>query len=356
MGLASDHSRTGHQSGVILFGLKKALPVAYPDYPLPLNENQRLRELERYALDSGIDYPHLNHVLELCIDVLGMPMGLITVVAENDQRFVCRHGLDTLGTPRTMAFCSHAIAANQVLVVPDTHADERFCTNPLVIDKPGIRFYAGAPLQTPRNFPLGTLCVLDREPHVFSPRHIRHLEGFAHLAMREIEWRYRASLCPVTGLPRRDLLFRLGAREFDLARCDGKPLCLLQLDLDNFSQINLRWGHKAGDHVLIDFCHLCESYLGDDDLFVRLYDESFGLLFVNRKVEEAMAIGEELRHAAKHMLGIFTGSGYRLHLSGGVTSLSESDRDFTDLFTRSERALFVAKANGRDQISLLLLG
>ena len=69
-----------------------------------------------------------------------------------------------------------------------------------------------------------------------------------------------------------------------------------------------------------------------------------------------MAIGEELRHAAKPMLGIFTGSGYRLHLSGGVTSLSESDRDFTDLFTRSERALFVAKANGRDQISLLLLG
>ena len=43
MGLASDHFRTGHQSGVILFGLKRALPVAYPDYPLPLNENQRLR-------------------------------------------------------------------------------------------------------------------------------------------------------------------------------------------------------------------------------------------------------------------------------------------------------------------------
>jgi PleD family two-component response regulator len=56
------------------------------------------------------------------------------------------------------------------------------------------------------------------------------------------------------------------------------------------------------------------------------------------------------------MLGIFTCSGYRLHLSGGLTRLSESDRDFTDLFTRSDRALFVAKANGRDQISLLLLG
>ena len=133
-------------------------------------------------------------------------------------------------------------------------------------------------------------------------------------------------------------------------------MCLLHLDLDNFSQINLRWGHKAGDQVLIDFCHLCESYLGEDDLLVRLYDEAFGLLLVNRKAEEAMAIGEELRHAAKRMLGIFTGSGYHLHLSGGLTSLSESDRDFTDLFTRSDRALFVAKANGRDQISLLLLG
>ena len=89
---------------------------------------------------------------------------------------------------------------------------------------------------------------------------------------------------------------------------------------------------------------------------VRLYDEAFGLLLVNRNAEEAMAIGEELRHAVKRMLGIFTGSGYGIHLSGGLTSLSESDRDFTDLFTRSDRALFVAKANGRDQISLLLLG
>jgi diguanylate cyclase (GGDEF)-like protein len=356
MGQASSHSRTGHQPGVTLFGLKKASPVAYPDYPLPLNENQRLRELDRYALDPGIDYPHLNEVLELCTDVLDMPIGLITVVAENDQRFVCRHGLDALGTPRPMAFCSHAIAVNQILIVPDTHDDERFCTNPLVIDKPGIRFYAGAPLQTPRNFPLGTLCVLDRQPHVWTERQARHLKGFAHLAMREIEWRYRATLCPVTGLPRRDLLFRLGARELDLARRHSKPLCLLQLDLDNFSQINLRWGHKAGDQVLIDFCHLCESYLGEDDLLVRLYDEAFGLLLVNRNAEEAVAIGEELRLAAKRMLGIFTESGYHLHLSGGLTCVSESDRDFTDIFTRSERALFLAKANGRDQISLLLLG
>ena len=330
--------------------------MAYPDYPLPLNENQRLRELERYALDMDNDYPHLNQVLELCIDVLGMPMGLISVVAENDQRFVCRHGLDTLGTPRPMAFCSYAIAENQMVIVSDTHDDERFSTNPMVMEKPWIRFYAGAPLQTPRNFPLGTLCVLDREPHVWTERQARHLKGFAHLAMREIEWRYRATLCPVTGLPRRELLFRVGTREFDLAHRDGKPLCLLHLDIDNFSQINLRWGHKAGDQVLNDFCHLCQSYLGEDDLLVRLYDEAFGLLLVNRKVEEAMAIAEELRLSATRMLGIFTGSGYHLHLSGGLTSLSESDRDFTDLFTRSDRALFVAKANGRDQISLLLLG
>lgn len=330
--------------------------MAYPDYPLPLNENQRLRELERYALDSGLDDPNLSQVLDLCIDVLSMPMGLITVVDEKDQRFICRHGFNQLGTPRQMAFCSHAIAANQLLVVPDTSNDDRFCTNPLVTDTPGIRFYAGAPLQTPRNYPLGTLCVLDRQPREFSDRETRQLMGFASLAMREIEWRYRATLCPVTGLPRRDMLFRVGGREFDLARRDGKPLCLLHLDIDNFSQINLRWGHKAGDQVLNDFCHLCQSYLGDDDFLTRLYDEAFCVLFVNHQVEEAMVIAEELRHASKRMLGVFSNSGYRLHLSGGLTSLGNTDRDFTDLFTRSDRALFLAKANGRDQISLLLEG
>lgn len=331
------------------------VPVAYPNYPIPPNEQHRLRELERYGIENNIDDPHLGEILNLSTDVLEMPIGLISVVGEHEQRFVSRHGLDASGTPREMAFCSHAIAANEIMVVQDALDDERFNTNPLVLYKPGIRFYAGAPLQTATGYPLGTLCVLDREPRQWGEKQQRQLKSFSNLAMREIEWRYRSQLCPVTGLHQRKLLFELGEKEVIRSRKQGKDLSLACLDLDNFAQVNLRWGHAAGDRVLVDFCSLCQKFLNEDDLMARLYDESFALLLIDKDADTARAIGEGIRQATIGLHGIFSNSGYQLHVSGGISSLSEDDLGFTELLRRTEQALFLAKGNGRNQIASLII-
>ncbi len=73
-----------------------------------------------------------------------------------------RHRLEE--TPRSVSICATAILEGDLFVVPDLRADPRFHDNPLVVDEPHVRFYAGAVLRTPEGLPLGTVCVLGHEP------------------------------------------------------------------------------------------------------------------------------------------------------------------------------------------------
>ena len=326
----------------------------YPQFPIPLNEPHRLRELERYGLDDGTDDPHLCRILDLTADVLQMPIGLISLVEQNCQRFLCRHGLEASSTPRDMAFCAHAIAGDEPLIVVDALDDERFANNPLVLGPPHIRFYAGVPLRTQRGYNLGTLCVIDSTPRTLSPQQQRQLSAFAALLMREIEWRHLRGLCPLTGLHRRESFFVLAQKEFGRAQQNHWPLALLSFDIDNFRQINMRWGHAAGDQVLVDLVSLCQTMIDEDDLMARIYDEEFSVLIVGKDDAAALALGELVRHSLTQMHGVFSTSEYRVCISGGISALGSLDGAFEDLFGRAEQALMLAKNNGRNQIARLL--
>src|SRR5690606_13749270 len=80
------------------------------------------------------------------------------------QRFLARRGIDARETPRDASFCAHAMLLESAMEVPDARDDPRFAANPLVTGAPHIRFYAGQPLRSEEGIPLGSLCVIDREP------------------------------------------------------------------------------------------------------------------------------------------------------------------------------------------------
>jgi GAF domain-containing protein len=92
-------------------------------------------------------------------------------------------------TPRDWAFCSHAILQNELFVVEDALEDERFRSNPLVQQDPHIRFYAGVPLRDKSGQPLGTLCVIDREPRRLRAAEVQSLIDLADIASSEIQAR-----------------------------------------------------------------------------------------------------------------------------------------------------------------------
>jgi diguanylate cyclase (GGDEF)-like protein len=330
--------------------------ASYPAYPVPADEEQRLRDLERYGILEADTDEHFERILDLTAAIFQTPIVAISLVEADRQWFLARRGIEVRESPREMAFCAHAIVHDEVMVVPDARVDERFRSNPLVFADPHIRFYAGAPLHTTEGHNLGTLCVIDREPRDLGPQQRELLQRLAQLAMRELELRRLAHLCPVTGLPTRHTFLSIGEREFDRARRDQHPLSLLLFDVDNLRLINNRWGHAAGDQVLTDVVQLARTFLQDQDFAARLGDGEFALLLVGIERDQAMALADGLRTAVAHLSGVHTHSDFHLHISGGLTVLSPADRRFTDLIQRSERALELAKGNGRNQIASLYDG
>ena len=330
--------------------------ASYPAYPIPADEPQRLRDLERHGVIGLPSDEHFDRIVDLAASILDTPIVAISLVEADRQWFLAGKGLGVKETPREMAFCAHTIAGDDVLVVPDALADDRFRTNPLVQSEPHIRFYAGAPLRSAEGHNLGTLCVIDRQPRQISETQRQQLQWLADLVMRELELRHQAHLCPVTGLPTRRAFLRFGEREFTRARTEGHPLALFCFDIDNFRQINQRWGHHAGDTVLHDVCTLARSFLREQDFAGRLGDEEFALLLVDCDPDQALALAEGLRRAVLTMPGVHTHSDFQLHISGGLTALGSTDRHFSDLLHRGDRALELAKSNGRNQIAALLDG
>ncbi|AWG45982.1 MULTISPECIES: PAS domain S-box protein [unclassified Massilia] len=114
-----------------------------------------------------------------------VPIALVSLVDENRQWFKSRCGLDVSEMPRSLAFCSHAVALGGMLVVEDASRDPRFADNPLVTGAPHIRFYAGQPLFCDGQ-PVGTLCIIDRAPRTLSDAERQALRDLADLAEVEL--------------------------------------------------------------------------------------------------------------------------------------------------------------------------
>ena len=155
--------------------------------PLPQNEFERLQALRKTALLDTISTSEHQEMVDLAAEICETSIALISLVDEERQWFLARHGLDALETHRDLAFCAHAIHDPDPLVVSDALLDERFKRNPLVTENPKIRFYAGAPLIDEDGFALGTLCVIDREPRELSAYQLQALQTLSRLIIKSIK-------------------------------------------------------------------------------------------------------------------------------------------------------------------------
>ena len=159
--------------------------------PCPQNEMERLRALHSYRILDTPQESAFDDLTRAVAAQLRMPVSLISLVDANRQWFKSHFGIETRSTPRDIAFCSHTILERDPLIVPNAQRDVRFADNPLVTNAPHVRFYAGVPLLTPDDYAIGTVCVIDRVPRLFSATQVDTLQTFAGQVMQQLE-RHRA--------------------------------------------------------------------------------------------------------------------------------------------------------------------
>lgn len=153
-------------------------------FPVPPNEDERLRALSGYGAVDTAPEPELDRIVRLAATLFDAPIALVSLIGETRNFFKARVGVGICESPRDISFCAHALVAEDVLVIPDAAADPRFAANPLVVSGPALRFYAGAPLVTSQGHAIGTLCVIDGRPRPdLSDRERDVLRALAAIAM-----------------------------------------------------------------------------------------------------------------------------------------------------------------------------
>ena len=163
--------------------------------PLAKNEQARLVALRNFdILDTDQD-EKLNELVKLTAYICQTPLAAISLIDEDRQWVMAITGAEVKETSREIAFCSHTILQDEIMLVPDALLDERFFDHPNVACASGVRFYAGVPLATENGENLGTLCVVDVVPRDLNQAQLNALKTLADQIMVHLNLRqYRGRL------------------------------------------------------------------------------------------------------------------------------------------------------------------
>ena len=158
--------------------------------PLPANEVERLEALRRYKILDTPTEVGFDRITSLAARLFDVPIALVSLLDESRAWFKSCYGFELREVQRDATICSLALLSDDVLVIPDTRQDKRLTCNPFVLNEPGLRFYAGAPLLTQDGFNLGTLCLLDMKPrNALTDEQKATLTDLAAMVVDELELR-----------------------------------------------------------------------------------------------------------------------------------------------------------------------
>jgi len=153
----------------------------------------------------------------------------------------------------------------------------------------------------------------------------------------------------LTGLGNRHWMRTMFEREVTRTMHANKALCLMMIDVDNFKLFNDRYGHVAGDRVLVAVAEALREYLRPTDLVARFGGDEFAVLLPDLQLKQARQTAERIR---QQVAGLSPSSlATAVTISIGLASRTADD-DVATLVQRADEAMYDAKQGGRNRVAV----
>ncbi len=311
---------------------------------IPENEALRLATLKSLnVLDTPAE-ERFDRVTRMAKRMFRVPIALVSLVDEDRQWFKSAQGIDACQTPRNISFCGHAILGDDIFLIKNALADERFADNPLVTGEPNIRFYAGRPLRSGDGVKLGTLCIIDSEPREFDDDDATALHDLAAMVEDELAAFQTSTTDDLTRISNRRGFMQLAQYALGFCVRNKQPASLAFIDLDGFKPINDNFGHAEGDIALAAFAEVMCASFRSTDLFARLGGDEFVVLLTGAREDVAINVLEKFGG----MLDAYNDQaqrGYRLRFSCGVVEFDPAaPQGVQELLAAGDAKMYAIKA------------
>ncbi len=179
---------------------------------------------------------------------------------------------------------------------------------------------------------------------------MRELEGEARQLQSRLDDEQRQALRDsLTRIPNRLAWEQRIASELARWQRLRLPTCVLAWDIDAFKAINDRYGHRAGDKVLVEVADVLATGIRGTDFVARYGGEEFVMLLSGTPLASAVAIADQMREAIAQTGFHFRGAPVSVTISCGVTELRDGDTP-EEVFDRADRAMYQAKNSGRNRV------
>lgn len=301
----------------------------------------------------------LQVVLETAAVTLQARVGVVLYGGPDQLRLVAEHGLHDAGMDAPTGVVPGSGVLGRVVSSGET-VRGRLGSSPALVPaetEPAEGDVLAVPVRSMGSV-VGVVALYDRvDGRAFDDADedaMRTLAGQASIAIDNVQLHQEAQRLsttdPLTGLWNFRYLSMSLAREIERSTRFGRPLAVLMLDLDLFKQVNDQYGHARGDSVLRELAHRVQEQIREVDTFARYGGEEFVVVLPETSIQGATQLAERICAAVRREPFCQDGEEpLTVTLSVGVAAFPVHGSSAATLMRAADRALYVAKNEGRDR-------
>lgn len=338
---------------------------------IPANEEARLDALQHSHLLNTPLEQGFERITQITKRIFDVPIAAISLIDKDMQWFKSVVGLEAKESPRELTFCAHTILNDQWLIVDDAQTDDRFADNPMVIQPPSLRFYAGYPIHAGSDQRIGALCIMDRRPRQMSSYEKAILKDMASLVDIEIRnhqfihdaelilhhqgaVKRAAFLDQLTKLWNKEGVSCILEQRISKYQQDPKSAFgLIILSVDSLQSFSEEYGQKAGEDLLKAIAQALVNYCRGEDSIAYVGGKEFMVIASVKQPEDMHAIADRIRTSLYNESLLTRAGPVKITVTAGLAYYNPDKHTKPDtLINDAKSALKEGKESGGNQTVL----